>query len=131
MFDTNILISAGIFNGSHLSELVFDIADNYQLVLSSQIINELWRVVDRKFPSRKLVMDRFLRHLSYVISYTPVEIDENIYPIIRDKSDYPILASALIADVDVLITGDHDFYVLDIRRPQILTIQQFAQQYPL
>jgi len=40
------------------------------------------------------------------------------YPGIRDEKDLPILASAIIEDVDVLITGDADFapLVLNARR---------------
>ena len=66
---------------------------------------------------------------SYEISYTPPDIDENIYPVIRDKKDYPILASAIIADVDVFVTGDKDFDLIDIERPDIMTITDFAEKY--
>lgn len=60
---------------------------------------------------------------------TPTEIDKDIYPKIRDKKDYPILASAIIADVDVFITGDKDFGGLDLERPEIMTITAFEQKY--
>ena len=38
----------------------------------------------------------------------------------RDVYDYPILATAILEDVDVLITGDKDFAVVDIDHPEIL-----------
>jgi predicted nucleic acid-binding protein len=41
----------------------------------------------------------------------------------------PISSYAIIADVDVFITGDKDFLALDVERPEILTISQFAEQY--
>jgi putative PIN family toxin of toxin-antitoxin system len=129
MLDTNIIISAGLFGGGRLASTTLRIADEFTLVLSSAIINELWRVMDKKFPDRKPVMERFLKHLSYEISYTPNEIDDEIYPKIRHKKDYPILASAIIADVDVLITGDGDFEPVEIDRPEILTIRKFATKY--
>jgi putative PIN family toxin of toxin-antitoxin system len=129
MLDTNIIISAGIFGSERFSSLVIEIASEYSVVLSSRIIDELWEVMSLKFPHKKPTLERFLKRFSYEIAYTPNEIDEDIYPKIRDKKDYPILASAVIADVDVFITGDKDFGALDLERPEILTIAQFEMKY--
>jgi putative PIN family toxin of toxin-antitoxin system len=129
MFDTNILISAGIFASKRTSALTLRIADEHSILLSSRIIDELWEVVEIKFPDKKASLERFLTRLSFEITYTPTEIDEDIYPKIRDKKDYPILASAIIADVDVFITGDKDFNGLDLERPEIMTISDFAEKY--
>ena len=129
MFDTNILISAGLFGSSRLAALAGRIADEHTLILSSRIIEELQRVVDQKFPSRKQALDDFLCALSYEIAYTPLDIDQTKYPKIRDEHDYPILASAIIAEVDVFITGDKDFADVDVEHPQILTMAEFAERY--
>ena len=129
MLDTNIIISAGLFGGSRLAKWALRIADECNLVLSSAIISELWKVMDEKFPMKKPVMEWFLKRPSYEISYTPTEIDTEIYPKIRDKKDYPILASAIIADVDVFITGDGDFDPVDIERPEIMKIEDFTKKY--
>jgi len=129
MLDTNVLISAGVFAGKHLSEVTIKIADEHRVVLSSRIIDELWAVVELKFPHKKAALESFLKRFSYEIAYTPNEIDSEIYPKIRDKKDYPILASAIIADVDVFVTGDKDFGGLDLERPEILTISAFEQKY--
>jgi putative PIN family toxin of toxin-antitoxin system len=129
MLDTNILVSAGLFPNSRLAALAVRIAEEYQVVLSSHIIDELREVVEQKFPDRKHVLERFLRHLSYELAYTPEDIDDDIYPKIRDKRDYPILASAIIADVDIFITGDKDFGGLDLERPEIMKISQFEKKY--
>jgi len=67
--------------------------------------------------------------LSYEIAYTPAEINEGTYPRARDKTDYPILASAIIADVDVFVTGDKGFCGLDLKRPKITTISDFVEEY--
>ena len=37
--------------------------------------------------------------------------------------------SAIIADVDVFVTGDKDFAGLDLLRPKIMTISEFTQEY--
>jgi len=47
----------------------------------------------------------------------------------RDEYDYPILSTAILEDVDILITGDKDFAVVDIDRPEILTPSQFLRKY--
>jgi putative PIN family toxin of toxin-antitoxin system len=129
MLDTNILISAGLFPGKRMSNLTLRIADEYNVVLSGRIVDELWAVMELKFSDKKSVLEHFLTRLSFEIAYTPTEIDENIYPEIRDKKDYPILASAIIADVDVFITGDKDFGGLDSERPEIMTISGFEEKY--
>ena len=129
MLDTNILISAGLFAGRYASNLTLRIADEFSVILSSQILAELNTVVELKFPDKKLALEKFLMQLSYETVYTPAGIDENLYPKIRDKKDYPILASAIIANVDVFITGDKDFGGLDLERPEVLTISEFEAKY--
>lgn len=129
MLDTNILISAGLFPNSRLAGLAVRIADEHRVVLSSRIVDELRTVAELKFPDKKPALERFLRHFSFEMSYTPEEIDGDIYPKIRDKKDYPILASAVIADVDIFITGDKDFGGLDLERPEIMTIAEFEKKY--
>jgi putative PIN family toxin of toxin-antitoxin system len=129
MLDTNVLITAGIFGSEYYSDVTAQIAEKHMLVLSSQIIDELWLVADEKFPEKKSVLERFLNRLSYEISYTPTEIEIGAYPEIRDKSDYPILASAIIADVDVFITNDKDFGSIKIERPEIMRLMEFQERY--
>jgi len=129
MLDTNIIISAGIFGGAWTSDLILRIANEYNIILSSTIITELREVVALKFPNKASALEQFLTRLSYEIAYTPTEINPDIYPNVRDPKDYPILASAIIADVDVFITADKDFNPIDIERPEILSPLAFQQKY--
>jgi len=129
MLDTNIIISTGIFSVNKSTLHVFSIADKYDIVLSTQIIEELYTVIERKFQNKKPDLERFLNSLNYDVAITPKNINDDIYPKIRDKKDYPILASAIIADVDVFITNDKDFNTIDIERPKIMTLFEFAALY--
>ena len=52
-------------------------------------------------------------------------INFNEFPSVRDQKDSPILATALIEDIDIFITGDKDFLVLEIDRPEIMTMKDF------
>ena len=129
MLDTNILISTGIFSVNKSTLHVFSIAETYDIVLSTQIIEELHTVVERKFKNKKHDLERFLNRLNFEVATTPSAIDENIYPKVRDKKDYPILASAIIADVDVFITDDKDFSEINLERPKIMSLLEFAAVY--
>ena len=60
--------------------------------------------------------------------YTPKEIESGLFDI-RDVKDYPVLYTAIIEDVDILITGDKDFEDIDIEKPQILTPAEFMEEY--
>jgi len=56
-------------------------------------------------------------------------IDTSNYPSIRDKADLPILVSAILADVDVIISGDSDFNEVEIKRPEVLKPADFFSKY--
>ena len=127
MLDTNILLSALVFNSEKLSKILEYVAEKNTLVLCSYVIDEFNIVIMRKSLKYKKVLDSFLSKLSFEMVYTP-EWQENM-PDIRDVKDRPILASAIISDVDILLTGDKDFTSLKIERPEILTPSEFAEQY--
>jgi predicted nucleic acid-binding protein len=48
---------------------------------------------------------------------------------IRDAEDYPVLYTAIIEDVDILITGDKDFANIEIENIEILTPSDFMDKY--
>ena len=60
--------------------------------------------------------------------YSPSEVEEKLFEI-RDENDYIILHTAIIDDVDVLITGDKDFKDVDIERPEIYTPSEFLEKF--
>lgn len=47
----------------------------------------------------------------------------------RDTKDSPILATAIMESIDVFLTGDKDFLVLDVEVPEILTMSEFLSKY--
>lgn len=48
---------------------------------------------------------------------------------IRDPADYPVLYSAIVEDVDVLISGDKDFAEVEVDKPEIVTPAEFIEKY--
>ena len=129
MFDTNIFISAILFPESILAHNLFEAAERFSLVLNSQIIHELRVVMKRKFPDKVKESEEMLRRLRYETLYTPEDIHMDIYPKIRDPKDYPILASAILANVDVFVSGDADFNEEVIEWPEIMKPARFAEKY--
>ncbi len=129
MLDTNILISAILFRSESLSRLIEKVTEEYTLVLSTYVVDELKAVVERKFPSKIKAIEKFLIALSYELEYSPQDYDDAPLFEIRDQKDYMVLHTAIIADVDILITGDKDFDDIQIERPEIMTPKQFLEKY--
>lgn len=128
MLDTNILISVLLFPSERMNQMMDYIFKNHELVLSSYVVEELKDVVNRKFPKKVRVVDTLLAKMSYEYVYTPETIDESLFSI-RDMKDYPVLYTAILEDVDVLITGDKDFEDVDVERPEIMTPREFVLYY--
>lgn len=123
MIDTNILLSALVFKSKKMALLIEYVIDKHTMVLCSHIIDEFRNVVTRKSPQYNQVVDILFSKLSYELVFTPNLLGD--MPAIRDEKDKPILASAMLADVDIIITGDKDFYDLEIERPEILSPTDF------
>ena len=127
MLDTNILISA-IYNPASVPYLAYEKSSlpPHTLVLCDQIVDELRRIFNRKFPNKIPLMESFLAIASYdLITLTPEDIafDDEIN--VRDTKDRPILRAARKANIDVLVTGDKDFLEADIHNPLIMTAAEF------
>ncbi len=129
MIDTNVLVSALLFPSSQMSELLDKLIDEHEIVLCSHIIDELHRVFDDKFHHKKKVLERFPTKCPFEYFYTPLAIDAEYYPNIRDKDDLPILVSAILADVDVILTGDNDYFSVEMDRPEVLRPVDFLIKY--
>lgn len=76
-----------------------------------------------------IAIEKFLTALSYELVYSPENyVDTPLFEI-RDDKDYMVLHTAIIADVDILITGDKDFKDIEIERPEIVTPKEFLDKY--
>jgi len=129
MLDTNVLISAFVLNSKYLGEMIENITEHHTIILPTYVIDELKRVTREKFPTKYNLLEQFFRELPFELVYTPDEIDQTKYPDIRDLKDLPILVSAIVEDVDVLISGDSDFAPLELERPEILTPSSYVDKY--
>ncbi len=128
MVDTNVLISLLVFSSKKMNQMMECIFTEHQLVLSSYIVGELKDVVRRKFAGKAEVVDTLLAKMNYEYVYTPDILDETLFEI-RDVKDYPVLYTAILEDVDILVTGDSDFSDVDVEKPEILTPVAFLERY--
>ena len=128
MLDTNILVSAFVFRRKRFFAVIDYIVSHHELVLASYVVDELKDVIARKFPTKVIALDEFLTTLSFTLVYSPQVMPTNL-PKIRDIADAPILYTAIIESIDVLITGDKDFDDVDVDRPVIMTVAAFERAY--
>ncbi len=128
MLDTNVLISALLFPGQKMNAMMELITMSHDLVLSSYVVEELKMVVQRKFSKKKSTVEKLLFMMRYEYVYTPIEMKKSLF-VIRDVKDYPVLYTAIIEDIDILITGDKDFSDIDVEKPEIMTPAEFMEKY--
>lgn len=65
------------------------------------------------------------------LSYELIPAAYHAEKLIRDVKDQPILNAAIIADVDVILTGDKDFLCLDMEHPKCMNVSEFMDMEEL
>jgi putative toxin-antitoxin system toxin component, PIN family len=128
MADANIIVSAILFPKSVIANVLKHVIDNYSLVLSKYTIYEVEDVFNEKFPQRITEMKNFLQKIPYEL-FTLKKTKTKKYPNIRDIDDLPVLANAIESKVDLLITGDKDFDDVLIKRPKIINLRKYINEY--
>ena len=131
MLDTNVLLSVAAFRSKNLVLMLSWICQRHTLVLSSYVIDECYEVIRRKKPSLVDALDAFFAAIPFELEHTPENLPNHGWFVIRDKDDEKVLYSAITADVDILVTGDKDFSVIDIEKPEIITPHDFVEKYIL
>lgn len=129
MLDTNILISVIFFPSEQTRRFVADLSVKHSIVLCDYVIEELRLVVERKFPQKRVALEQFFVELPFDLVHTPRILPVGKYPSVRDEKDSPILATAILEDVDLFVTGDKDFLVLELENPKIITMRDYLEQY--
>jgi predicted nucleic acid-binding protein len=105
------------------------LTENYHIVICDYVIEELRLVTERKFPQKRIFLERFFMELPFELVYTPKVLYLNEFPEMRDTKDSPILATAIMEEIDVFLTGDKDFLVLDVEAPEIMSMAGFLEKY--
>lgn len=123
LVDTNILISSVLFPNSKVAKALIHVTENHKMILCDVNISELREVIMRKKPEKIADAERLISKLSYELIPAIYHTEYKM----RDVKDQPILNAAVIADVDIILTGDKDFLSLDIERPKCMNVAQFFE----
>lgn len=123
MADTNVFISALLFPASLPAKVLLHIASNHDLILCDHIVAEIRDVISRKRPDLLGDFDVLLAHLAYEFVLAPKEPSK----LMNDPKDQPILNAAIMAGVDIIVSGDKHFLKLDLERPKTMSPAEFWQ----
>lgn len=131
LIDTNVLISAALFpNSVPAHAYAIAMSGNHVALVCEQNIEEMSRIFLKKFPHKKEVLESFLA--SSMLSWEIVPVPTNEVAgeaAVRDINDRPILRAAVLAEADLLLSGDKDFLEAKIARPKVLTPADFVKGY--
>ena len=124
--DTNVLASAAATRGlcADVLRLVFA---SHQLFISEQVLKELKSVLRFKFGVSQDLTDDFIWLLQQDTVLTrPAQVPRVE---LQDKDDLFILAAAIVAGAEVLVTGDKELLHLGhIEELEILSPRQFWEK---
>jgi len=124
VLDTNVLIAALVAQGV-CAEVLEHCVLRHTLLSSDPILAELREQLAKKFKYGAEEVDEaagLLRSQMEIVN--PVEIN---HPVCRDPDDDMVLATALAAKADCIVTGDKDLLVLQrYEKVEILSPSEFA-----
>jgi uncharacterized protein len=128
VFDTNVIVSALLIKRS-VARRAFDKARVAgDILLSFEVIEELYDVLGRSAFDRYIDEDDRLQFLTVLVKEsTLVEISEKIKEC-RDPSDDKFLELAINGKADFIISGDNDLQVLNpFRKIPIVSPREFLE----
>jgi len=107
--DTNVLASAAATRGL-CADVLREVLTSHELIISDLLLEELRRVLQHKLKVPPALISDFLNLL---IQDAIVANPANLPGVkLKDKDDVIILASALTANADLLVTGDNELLAL-------------------
>ena len=126
VFDTNVLISALLFDQSKPAQAFFAALRAGEVLVSADVILELDNVLGREKFERYVTEEERERFLRSLLRETRlVEIREKIRAC-RDPKDDKFLKLAVSGGADHIVSGDDDLLALDpFKGVQILTPSAF------
>jgi len=127
VFDSGVWISALRFAGAPL-EAINSAAANQRIAICDGIVNEVCRISLKKFDRSRAETLRILE--PYLDNAIYVEIAGDLHGICRDPNDDMIIECAVLANADLIVTGDRDLLVLNsYRNIHIMTPRQYLDTY--
>ena len=125
VFDTNVLVAAFVTEGICSKILIRGRKKQFHLIVCPIILQEFERVLIKKFSATRNEARSALRIVSEAID-SVVHPSQSVQSVCRDPDDDAILACALEARADYLVTGDVDLLELKVfKEIRIVTPRDF------
>jgi uncharacterized protein len=132
VFDTNVIVSALLFENSNPSKALRYAFNHGEVLLSLEVLEELSEVLGREKFNRFVTSeerDEFLE--TFVERALLVEVLEEVQEC-RDPKDDKILDLALSGQAECIVSGDKDLLVLNpFRGVKIVTAEAFLRALEL
>jgi len=126
VIDANVFVS--IVLGGKVTNKICEllIANEFKLVYSTELFNELKYVLSRKdFEFNQPQIDRIL---TFIETEGELVFSNETIDICRDPKDNPVLECAVAGKADFIVTGDKDLLVLkSFRKIPIITPRKFLK----
>lgn len=129
VFDTNVMVSALLFENSKPAQALRYVLENGEILLSLDLLEELNEVLERERFNQYVTSEEREAFLDALVERAfLVEIIETVQEC-RDREDDKILDLALNGQAQYIITGDRDLLVLHpFRDVAIITVDEFLRQ---
>lgn len=129
VFDTNVLIAAIITEGVCAKLLHRARSREFSLVSCPFIMSEIRRILSKKFRLSHDETAEAMEPVSEAIEHV-IKHNVKVTGICRDADDDNVLACALAAKADYLVTGDSDLLMLkNFRGAKIVTPRDFEAMF--
>lgn len=133
VLDTNIWVSAIIWGGIPDEIISLQEQRKIEIASSRKLLSELENTFNKKKIQTKLEALQLTTSSAISLVYESVNIypiEELIVPELRDPDDTIVLATAIAANAEVIITGDRDLLILqEYQNIQIMTATDFLERY--
>ena len=128
VIDTNVWISGLVFGGLPQKILELFIDGSVVLIVSEEILSELRRKVQQKFPllvPQLTILEALIKDEAITVKLGTHEVKAS-----RDKDDNKFIETALTGGASYIISGDKDLLALKTyRKIRILNPAEFLELY--
>ncbi len=129
VIDTQVLLRAVVNRRSLPAEIVYDLIDNYVLLVSEATLKEIENVLSRpKVRNKFALTDAIVQELMSRLSKGVRVVVDDVPAVSRDPKDDIFLACADVRRADTIISEDNDLLVLNpYKSIQIVNVSDFLK----
>jgi putative PIN family toxin of toxin-antitoxin system len=126
LLDTNVIVSAVTTRGL-CADVFRAVLAAHELVTCSQVLQEVRRILSLKFGVPEQLIAEYLELIGEEAIMAEPEDPPDL--LIQDEDDVEIVAAAIAAGAQVLVTGDHDLQSLkSIGKVRIISPRAFWEE---